>query len=387
MHSGLAMEGLAMIKGLLGVRWFCGGLAGMMVVLTLTSLQGREDEAALVKLFKPAEGYRLSIAGRNLPSARLMALTSQGDVIVSQGRTGRVGLVALSKTKAGAAAQIFSLLKGLDHPHGVALDGPWLYIAEETEVVRYPFDATARKITGPREVLFTGMPAGGHATRTIRKGPDGWFYVSVGSSCNVCIERHPWRAALLKFKPGDKPQLYATGLRNTVGYDWHPVTGALYGVDNGRDWLGDELPPGEVNHITQDGFYGWPFFYGANVRDLKFGGRYDDAIHGTPVAPVHEMRAHVAPLSLRFLKQRAEPSLISALVAQHGSWNRSSKIGYKVIQLRWNEKGRITQSDFLTGFLQGGRVIGRPVDTLELEDGSILISDDRLGVIWKMEKL
>ena len=383
----MAMKGLAMIKGLLGIRWFLGLFIGGVIFLMFPPLQGREDEAALIKFFTPAEGYRLSIAARDLPSARLMALTSERDVIVSQGRTGRISLVPFADTKERDGPKAQLLLKGLDHPHGLALDGSWLYIAEETEVVRYPFDAKARKITGPREVLFKGMPAGGHATRTIRKGPDGSFYVSVGSSCNVCIERHPWRAALLKFKPGEKPQLYATGLRNTVGYDWHPVTDALYGVDNGRDWLGDELPPEEVNHIIQGGFYGWPFFYGANVRDLKFGGRYDDAVHGKPVAPVHEMRAHVAPLSLRFLKQRADKAPVSALVTQHGSWNRSSKIGYKVIQLTWNEKGRITQLDFLTGFLQGGRVIGRPVDTLELDDGSVLISDDRLGLIWKMEKL
>ena len=278
------------------------------------------------------------------------------------------------------------LLSGLDHPHGLALVEGWLYIAEERVVSRYRFDAKARRISGKREVVLRGMPGGGHSTRTIRLGPDGWFYVSVGSSCNVCIERHPWRAALLKFKPGQKPQIYATGLRNTVGYDWHPVTGALYGVDNGRDWLGDELPPGEVNLIRQGGFYGWPFFYGANVRDQQFRGRYDETVHGAPQAPIHEMKAHVAPLSLRFLPLSAPGNPVSALITQHGSWNRSTKIGYKVVQLSWDASGAVTQKDFLTGFLHGKTVFGRPVDTLPLPGERVLISDDRRGVIWLMRQ-
>ena len=189
---------------------------------------------------------------------------------------------------------------------------------------------------------------------------------------------------MLRFKPGHPPEIYATGLRNTVGYDWHPKTRALYGSDHGRDWLGDDLPPGEINELVKGGFYGWPFFYGANVRDTKFGGNYDEKKHGKAIGTVHDMQAHLAPLSLRFLKQHKNSANGLALVTQHGSWNHSGKVGYKVIQLAWDEQGKITQSDFLTGFLKNGRTRGRPVDTLELADGTILVSDDYSGVIWKM---
>ncbi len=332
---------------------------------------------------KPAAGYRVQVLASGLGGARLMALTKRGDVVVSLAQSGRVVLLALSQSD-GKKLKPISLLKGLDRPHGLALDGAFLYVAEETAVARYPFDAQARKITGKRELLFDGMPSGGHSTRTIAKGPDGWFYVSVGSSCNVCVERHPWRAAILRFKPGAKPEIFATGLRNTVGYDWHPKTAALYSVDNGRDWLGDDLPPGEVNRITKGGFYGWPYFYGDNVRDNDFGGPYDETKHGKPVAPAHKFAAHVAPLSLRFYQNLKGQNGAAALVAQHGSWNRSRPIGYKVVRLDFDAAGSIKQSDFLTGFLQNGRPIGRPVDTLALGDGSLLISDDYRGVILKM---
>ena len=148
------------------------------------------------------------------------------------------------------------------------------------------------------------------------------------------------------------------------------------------------MPPGEVNLIKKGGFYGWPYFYGANVRDTDFGGRYDEKTHGQPIAPAHEFKAHVAPLSLRFMTKQAHTDQVPkgglALVAQHGSWNRSSKIGYKVVQLAFDDQGTIQQSDFLTGFLHKGKTRGRPVDSLELPNGSVLISDDYNGVIWMM---
>lgn len=354
----------------------------LMVTGFVAGCANAADPDEVLPKLKPADGYNISALQENLPDARLMTLTEAGDVIVSLRGPGRVVLLPLSNEGAGKPV---TLVDGLRRPHGLMIDKGYLYVAAETQVLRYQFDAAARKLTSKGEVVLDGMPSGGHSTRTIRKGPDGAYYISVGSSCNVCIEDHPWRAALLRLIPGEKPTVYATGLRNTVGYDWHPKTGLMYGVDNGRDWLGDDEPPGEVNQISENGFYGWPFFNGDNVTDPDLGNQYDEAKHGKALAPAHKFNAHVAALSIRFLKSDEGAETASALVGQHGSWNRSKKIGYKVVRLDFAADGSITQSDFLTGFLQGQRTIGRPVDTLQLPDGRILITDDGNGVIWQMK--
>lgn len=366
------------------VRSVCLCAALLTASLTVGCANAADVEDVAPKL-KPAAGYKVSAFADGLSDARLMTLTSEGDVIVSLRGPGRVVLLPLNKSDESALAGApITLVHGLRRPHGLMIDGGFLYIAAETQVLRYNFDAVKRAVTGKAEIVLDGMPSGGHSTRTIRKGPDGAYYVSVGSSCNVCIEDHKWRAALLRFTPGETPTVFATGLRNTVGYDWHPKTQALYSVDNGRDWLGDDEPPGEVNLITKNGFYGWPFFNGDNALDPDFGAKYNEARHGKALAPVHKFTAHVAALSLRFLTPKPDNETISALVGQHGSWNRSKKSGYKVVRLDFSSDGSLTQSDFLTGFLQGQTVIGRPVDTLELTDGRILVTDDRNGIVWQM---
>ena len=186
---------------------------------------------------------------------------------------------------------------------------------------------------------------------------------------------------MLRFNPNVKepPQIFATGLRNTVGFDWHPKTGKLYGVDNGRDWLGDEFPPDELNKIEYNGFYGWPYRHGDNIADPDLGHRYK----GEAMKPAFSFDAHIAPLSIRFLRHQKSPDLQNtALVAQHGSWNRSKKNGYRLVALHFDKQGKITRKMFLTGFAKGQKTIGRPVDILERKDGSLLVSDDYNGVIW-----
>jgi len=339
------------------------------------------DGGAFARRLTVADGYRIGIYATGLGDARVMQAADDGSILVSVPGEGVVRHVAADGNGDGRADGISTLVSGLDRPHGLLLEGRALVVAEIGKLIRITFDAGWTE-TG-RETLLAGMPTdGGHSTRTVGRGPDGALYVTVGSSCNVCAETHPWRAAMLRIDPETaEPEIFATGLRNTVGFDWQPGTGNLYGVDNGRDWLGDDFPPDELNLIAEHGFYGWPHFNGMNVPDPDMG----EGGGRPPLAPVHAFAAHIAPLSVRFLEHQADPAMArTALVAQHGSWNRSTKIGYRVVALHWAEDGTITQEPFITGFEKDGDVIGRPVDTIETADGTIYVSDDFAGVIYRV---
>jgi glucose/arabinose dehydrogenase len=339
------------------------------------------DEMAHVAVtLKPPAGYAVNAYATRLGNARTMALTPKGDILLAV-PPDRLLLVKADGDGEGHSDGVSSLLDGLHNASGLFLDGDHLYIAEDSRVLRVGFDAEAGRVTGPAETVLP-LPAGGmHWTRTIKKGPDGYFYVSIGSDCNACIETDAWRATMIRFKPGEEPALYASGLRNTVGFDWQPETGDLYGGDNGRDWLGDNFPPEKVNRIVGGGFYGWPYLNGDNELDPDLGAKAGD-LPNTAIAPAYKLPAHVAPLSILFL--RHAPGLAgAALVAEHGSWNRSAKDGYQVVALTWRD-GAIGEAPFLTGFLKDGKVSGRPVDIVEAPNGTIFISDDFGGVIWRV---
>jgi mono/diheme cytochrome c family protein len=241
--------------------------------------------------------------------------------------------------------------------------------------------------------VITGLPGGGnHWTRTIGFGPDGFLYVAVGSSCNVCIEADPRRAAISRYDPATwQGKIFAKGLRNSVGFAWRKVSDGvgsgteMIATDNGRDLLGNDFPPCELNRIVEGGFYGWPFANGDRVKDPDLGAGHDAEI-ASSLPPVHGFAAHNAPLGITFLDAPQTPAAYrgAALVALHGSWNRTSKDGYKVVSLHWDAKGNITQRDFLTGFLKDDNVIGRPVDIAQGEDGTIFISDDYAGSVFRV---
>jgi len=331
------------------------------------------------------EGFSLSVFADKLPGARMLLLTETGDLLVSLSKHGKIILLHKDADADSFADASRELISNLNLPHGMSFYQDWLYIAETDAVGRVRFDAKKGKTVGEYQRIITGLPEGGnHWSRSLHFGPDGMLYVSVGSSCNVCQEKDPRRAALLRFTPeGKQAEIFASGLRNTVGFDWHPTTHELYGVDNGRDLLGDDFPPGELNHIEQGDFYGWPYVNGQQVLDPDFG---DKAKLETSIAPVHEFAAHTAPLSLIFIKNAKLRAAIKAdaLVALHGSWNSSKKVGYKIVALQFDSKNDIIESDFITGFEVNGNVIGRPVDIVEAPGGSLYISDDFTGSIYKV---
>jgi glucose/arabinose dehydrogenase len=343
------------------------------LLVCLSSLAQAAPEPTRIKL---QPGYSFRIFAVNVPDARLLQLTPQGDILVSTYREGGIVLVQADRDGDGKSDGMKTLISGLDLPHGLWLEADKLYVAKQTEVSVYDFDGA--HLTNRRLVLG-GMPSyGGHASRTIERGSDGLLYVSIGSSCNVCIEDHEWRAVMLRMKEGDKPEIFARGLRNTVGFDWQPETGALYGVDNGRDMLGDDIPDDELNLITDNRHYGWPYAFGKNEPDPEFGGQLPNGLELTPLA--HGFGAHVAPLSIRFLKDGR------ALVAQRGSWNRSQKVGYRVVSLTWEKDGNIREEVFMEGCLDGQEVLCRPVDVIEAAAGTVYVSDDTANAIYAITR-
>jgi len=347
---------------------------------------GAPSDNALRSRFKLPEGFQVGLFADGVNNARMMRITPAGDLLVSSMRPGEVVLLHADRDGDGLADGRTVLLRDMDLPHGLALQDGYLYVAETGRIVRASFDAAARTV-GPVEPVFEGLPPGGnHRTRTIGFGPDGWLYVTVGSTCNVCIENHPYRAAMLRMRAdGSGMSIYATGLRNTVGFDWQPGTGHLYGTDNGRDLLGDDIPHCEINLIEEGRFYGWPYTFDDKVVDPDFGVGNEDKITASQKM-AYGLGAHVAPLGMRFLRPEVAPPGYQgvALVALHGSWNRSVLSGYKIVALRFDPTGNISETDFLTGFEENGDVIGRPVDVEQGPDGAIYVSDDYAGAIYRI---
>jgi glucose/arabinose dehydrogenase len=343
-------------------------------------------EAELNQRIRTPKGFSIATYASGIPNARMLRFTPAGDLLVSAPRDGRVYLLTRGKTP-NAAGETMVLLGDLDRPHGLALHEGWLYVAESGTVLRVRFDPAARRVTGPPQAIIQGLPSGGnHWTRTIGIGPDEKLYVSIGSSCNVCIEKDPRRAAIVRYAlDGSGEQLYATGLRNAVGFAWQPGNNALYATDNGRDLLGDDFPPCELNRVVEGGFFGWPFANGNRIPDPDYGeGRAEWIAASIP--PVHEFAAHTAPLGITFYTGTAFPERYraAAFVALHGSWNRSTKIGYEVVALLFQSNGTVTEEKFITGFEVDEKVIGRPVDVALGPDGALYVSDDFTGSVYRV---
>lgn len=332
-------------------------------------------------------GFSVSLYARDLPMARFLRFTAGGDLLVSRPRAGEVVLLERSRNGAAQPAGRRVLLSGLNRPHGLDIHDGWLYIGENDAVGRVAFDETSGQLRGAYQRIVTGLTGeGNHWTKTVRVGPDGYLYLAQGSTCNVCEEEDPRRASIMRFKlDGSDGKIFATGLRNSVGMDWAPWDNSLYATDNGRDLLGDDFPPCELNRIQEGGFYGWPYINGFGVLDPTVGAGHE-ALLKTALSPVHGFRPHNAPLGMTFVRGAKLPAGYerAALVALHGSWNRSKPDGYKVVSLHWHDDGRIEEKDFLTGFERSGDVIGRPVDVAEGPDGAIYVSDDYAGAIYRV---
>ncbi|MDH4312217.1 MAG: PQQ-dependent sugar dehydrogenase [Gammaproteobacteria bacterium] len=380
---------LLVVAGL-GYVWFGPVQVGNKKVM-LDFLLGRSIEPPTAQQVASrlvvANGFRLEVYSTEVPLARWPLVTPAGDLIVARTRADEVVLLERDANGDGKPDAVRKLLDKLNHPHGLALHDGWLYVGEATGIGRVRFDEESGHVSGALEDIVDDFTDDGfHTTKTLGFGPDGLLYVSQGSSCNACIEADQRRATVMRMQPdGSQREIYATGLRNSVGLDWAPWDGVLYATENGRDLLGDDLPPDELNRIEQGNFYGWPFVHGAGVPDPDLGAGHA-AEAARAIAPAYAFRAHNAPLGIAFLRGSDLPAGYSrtALVALHGSWNRSQPDGYKVVALDWQPDGRIVERDFLTGFIGDEGVLGRPAGIAQGPDGTVFITDDYAGVIYRV---
>ena len=356
----------------------------------ISAVSGLNQSADTVNdsAFSLPAGFEVDIVAEDLGYARFILVTDNNDLIVSIADIGQILLLQDSDGN-GTTETHRILIEGLNGPQGLAFDGDWLYFSESDKVSRVLFDHSSATIVGEIETLINDLPyALIHRAKIIGISPDRKLHIGVGSPCNVCEPEDPRYAAMLRAElDGSNPQILATGLRNTVGFDWAPWSGELYATSNSRDLLGDDFPPDDLNRIVEGGFYGWPYYHGDNVPDPEFGDKRPE-LAAVAIPPAHKFRPHNAPLGIHFVEEYEDmPEYLdrTALVALHGSWNRSTLDGYKVVSLHWDSDGNITRRDFLSGFITADGVLGRPVAIAQDQQGRFYITDDLGGRIYRVQ--
>ena len=341
-----------------------------------------------LSLIKMPPGFKIEVWAR-VTGARSMARAQDGTLFVGTRAAGKV--YALSdKDGDGKPDQVITIAQGLNTPNGVAYKNGDLYVAEIDRILKFPNILSQLGPSAPYEVLFDGYPSDTHhGWKYIAFGPDDLLYVPVGAPCNICLPPDSIYASITRFDVNDPkgPEIVQKGIRNTVGFDWHPKTGDLWFTDNGRDWLGDNKPACELNHATKDDqHFGYPFCHQGNLPDPEFGGQRSCSEF---VPPAQNLGPHVAPLGMKFYSGNSFPTAYfnQPIIAEHGSWNRSTPIGYRVTWVPFNAQGSSLGYKVLAkGFLDESTMTpwGRPVDILVLPDGSILVSDDYGNAIYRI---
>jgi glucose/arabinose dehydrogenase len=346
--------------------------------------RARSQDLPLESIRLP-DGFRIGLYAR-VPNARSMTLSPNGVLYVGT-RDGSGQVYAVTDPDGdGNGDRVITIAEGLNVPNGVAWREGSLYVAETGRVLR--FDRIDEALDTPPEpvVVTDGYPTERHhGWKFIRFGPDGWLYVPVGAPCNMCDPEPPF-ASITRIRPdGSGREIYARGVRNSVGFDWHPTSGDLWFTDNGRDRLGDDAPPDELNRAPEPGLhFGYPHCHGGDIPDPEFG---DGRSCREFTRPAQKLGPHVAGLGLRFYTGDMFPAEYrnQIFIAEHGSWNRSRKIGYRVSLVRLDESGEpVSYEPFAEGWLQGEEEWGRPVDVLVMPDGALLVSDDEAGAIYRI---
>lgn len=354
--------------------------------------RGVKPDAASVARLKVPAGFKVEMWATELGNARLLAVADNGSVYLTRRSEGDV--VMLRDTDGDGKADARKIVARRPGMHGIAIDGRKVYLAAMKEVLTAPILADGT--FGPLTQLTATLPdIGQHNTRTVRLGPDGQLYITVGSTCNECVEGSPESATLLRMTPDGKSRIiYAKGLRDTIGFDWNPKTGQLWGMDHGIDMLGDDQQPEELNKIALGKNYGWPYIYGMGGQNPRLDPPNDLTMADLDAAatrPALSYTGHAAPMQMLFYRGTAFPGGYQgdAFVTFRGSWNRSKPSGYEVARVRFDAAGEaVAIEPFLTGFLSdtsdGPAQSGRPVGLAVANDGSLLFTDDINGVIYRV---
>lgn len=363
------------------VAWLGMGLGSMLMGQAPTS----GNQELRLDLIQLPPGFQINVYARGVSGARSMTRGSEGTLFVGSRGDGAVYAV-LDRDGDQQAEEVLTLVTELNTPNGVAFRDGDLYVAETHRVWRYRDIESHLRSPPQPELILDNLPKDRrHSWRFIAFGPDGLLYVPVGAPCNACRPADERYASMLRMRPdGTGLEVFARGIRNTVGFDWRPETEELWFTDNGRDWLGDDRPPDELNRATGAGLhFGYPYCHGGDIPDPEFG-QERGCQEFTP--PARNLGPHVAAIGMRFYTGDMFPEEYrnQILIAEHGSWNRAEPLGYRLSLVR-QEKGQVTAYEvFAEGWLQGGRPWGRPVDVLVMPDGALLVSDNQASVIYRI---
>ena len=364
----------------------------LLLMVTTSLLLGCESSQSnagqvLSKLNLP-DGFSAEVYASDVPNARQLALGDDGTVYAGSRGAGNV-YALVDADKDYRADTVYTIAKDLRLPSGIAYRNGDLYVGAVSKILRFDdIDANLQDPPKPLTITDDYPTDGHHGWKFIAFGPDGKLYVPVGAPCNICDPDDPIYASITRINPdGSGREIVAHGVRNTVGFDWHPQTGDLWFTDNGRDWMGDNKPPCELNHLAEAGqHFGYPYKHGSNIWDPEFG-EQGKAMDEAFQSPAQKLGPHVAPLGMIFYTGDMFPEQYrnQILIAEHGSWNRSEKIGYRITKVTLDNNNATSYAPFVDGWLQdNGSVWGRPVDLLQLPDGSVLISDDQKGTIYRI---
>jgi glucose/arabinose dehydrogenase len=347
-----------------------------------------------VQQLRLPEGFQVNVFAGDLENPRIMTVDDGGVVYVTQPSEGNV-IALRDSDHDGRADERRIVVSGIDDIHGITYHQNKLYLSPPTSL--YVVDIAQDSSVNQPRLLIDNLPDGGqHPNRTLKFGPDGLLYLSVGSSCNACPETNPEHATMLQIRLNEESherRIYAHGLRNTVGFGWHPITGEFWGLDMGSDWRGADLPPEEVNLIREGRHYGWPWCYGKQEVDEIIAQKPRDMTKEEFCAKTEPMvlgyQAHSSPLQMVFYDadQFPEEYRKDAFASLRGSWNRKPPVGYKVVRLHFDDKGQPVEfEDFMTGFItkDGSAYLARLCGLTVARDGSLLVGDDHNGVIYRV---
>jgi len=367
-----------------------------VLAATIATVAAQSPQPLPLDQIKLPPGFTIDLYATGVPHAREMVMGSKGTLFVGTRDYNKV-YALVDRNNDHKADQVYTIAEGLKDPSGVAFREGSLYVAEISRITRYD-DIEAKLEKPPAAVVVkSDLPTETHhGQKFIRFGPDGLLYVPVGAPCNVCERPDDQRfATILRMKPdGSGSEIFASGVRNSVGFDWHPATRELWFTDNGRDLLGDDVPPDELNHAPKQGLaFGFPYCHAGEVKDPEFGAKRPCSEFQ---APARKLDPHGAAIGMRFYTGTMFPAEYrnQIFIAEHGSWNRSVPIGYRVMLAKIEGNKVASFAPFAEGWLQGvansqgtrttGQTWGRPSDVFVMPDGALLVSDDFAGVIYRI---